>query len=213
MALPINVNDLMSKNKVEGNRIEFKKGWNPSKIYHSICAFANDLDNLGGGYILVGVDEENGMAKRPIAGIPENSIDKILKEMVGFNNKIEPYYMPRTSVEEVDGKTILVIWVPSGGNRPFSVMEDVTSKHGRPKFYIRNGSSSIEAKGEVLDQLRELANRTPFDDRGNPDIKLDDISPVLVYDHLKKVGSRLMKSFNAQELDKTLEQMNLYEGP
>lgn len=213
MALPINVNDLMSKNKVEGNRIEFKKGWNPSKIYHSICAFANDLDNLGGGYILVGVDEENGMAKRPVAGIPENSIDKILKEMVGFNNKIEPYYMPRTSVEEVDGKTILVIWVPSGGNRPFSVMEDVTSKHGRPKFYIRNGSSSIEAKGEVLDQLRELANRTPFDDRGNPDIKLDDISPVLVYDHLKKVGSRLMKSFNAQELDKTLEQMNLYEGP
>lgn len=94
MALPINVNDLMSKNKVEGNRIEFKKGWNPSKIYHSICAFANDLDNLGGGYILVGVDEENGMAKRPVAGIPENSIDKILKEMVGFNNKIEPYYMP-----------------------------------------------------------------------------------------------------------------------
>ena len=213
MALPINVNDLMSKNKVEGNRIEFKKGWNPSKIYHSICAFANDLDNLGGGYILVGVDEENGMAKRPVAGIPENSIDKILKEMVGFNNKIEPYYMPRTSVEEVDGKTILVIWVPSGGNRPFSVTEDVTSKHGRPKFYIRNGSSSIEAKGEVLDQLRELANRTPFDDRGNPEIKLDDISPVLVYDHLKKVGSRLMKSFNAQELDKTLEQMNLYEGP
>lgn len=40
------------------------------------------------------MDEENGMAKRPVAGIPENSIDKILKEMVGFNNKIEPYYMP-----------------------------------------------------------------------------------------------------------------------
>lgn len=137
---------------------------------------------MGGGYILVGVDEENGMAKRPVAGIPEILLINI-ERMVGFNNKIEPYYMPRTSVEEVDGKTILVIWVPSGGNRPFSVMEDVTSKHGRPKFYIRNGSSSIEAKGEVLDQLRELANRTPFDDRGNPDIKLDDISPVLVYDH------------------------------
>ena len=56
MALPININDLLSKNKVECNRIEFKKGWNPSKIYHSICAFANDLDNLGGGYILLGVE-------------------------------------------------------------------------------------------------------------------------------------------------------------
>ena len=147
-----------------------------------------------------------------MTGVSEESIDKILRDIVGFNNKIEPYYMPRTSVEEVDGKSLLVIWVPSGVNRPFSVMEDVTSKHSRPKFYIRSGSSSIEAKGEILDQLRELANRTPFDDRGNPDITLDDISPVLVYDHLKKVGSRLVKSFNAQELDKTLDQMNLYEG-
>ena len=47
MALPININDLLNKNKVEGNRIEFKAGWNPSKIYQSICAFANDFDNLG----------------------------------------------------------------------------------------------------------------------------------------------------------------------
>ena len=41
MALPINIEDLLNKRKVEGNRIEFKKGWNPAEIYHSICAFAN----------------------------------------------------------------------------------------------------------------------------------------------------------------------------
>ncbi|MCI7183502.1 RNA-binding domain-containing protein [Prevotella sp.] len=56
MAIPINIEDLLSKQKVESNRIEFKAGWNPSSIYHSICAFANDIDNLGGGYILVGVE-------------------------------------------------------------------------------------------------------------------------------------------------------------
>ena len=33
-----------------------------------------------------------------------------------------------------------------------------------------------DAKGEVLDELREMANRIPFDDRGNPDISIDDIS-------------------------------------
>ena len=213
MALPININDLLTKNKVEGNRIEFKRGWNPSKIYHSICAFANDLDNLGGGYILVGVDEVDGMAKRPVEGLPAESIDRILKEMVGFNNKMEPFYMARTSVEEVDGKQILVIWVPSGVNRPYSVMEDVNSKHSRPKYYVRCGSSSIEAKGEVLDQLRDSANRTPFDDRGNPAITLGDISSVQVYDYLRKVGSRLFHSFRAQELEQTLEQMDLYDGP
>lgn len=36
MALPINIEDLLNKRKGEGNRIEFKKGWNPAEIYHSI---------------------------------------------------------------------------------------------------------------------------------------------------------------------------------
>ena len=46
MALPINIEDLLNKRKIEGNRIEFKKGWNPADIYHSICAFANDFDTF-----------------------------------------------------------------------------------------------------------------------------------------------------------------------
>lgn len=46
MALPINVEDLLMQRKVESNRIEFKKGWNPDKIYHSICAFANDFYDI-----------------------------------------------------------------------------------------------------------------------------------------------------------------------
>ena len=54
MSLPINIEDLLNQRKVESNRIEFKKGWNPVALYHTICAFANDFDNLGGGYILVG---------------------------------------------------------------------------------------------------------------------------------------------------------------
>ena len=54
MALAINIEDLLNKQKIESNRIEFKKGWNPTSIYHSVCAFANDFDDLGGGYILVG---------------------------------------------------------------------------------------------------------------------------------------------------------------
>lgn len=32
MSLPINIEDLLRKQKIESNRIEFKKGWNPDKI-------------------------------------------------------------------------------------------------------------------------------------------------------------------------------------
>ena len=215
MALPINIKDLLNKQKIESNRIEFKKGWNPASIYHSVCAFANDFEDLSGGYILVGVDtdEKTGMAIRPVEGIPIEKIDGILQEMVRYNNKISPYYLPRTSVEEVDGKQVLVIWCPAGINRPYSVPENVTSKTSKDYFYIRSGTSSIIAKGEVLDELRELAIRAPFDERGNPDIKLEDISTLLLREYLVKVGSKLADDLYKKPLEEILEQMDLFVGP
>ena len=39
MALAINIEDLLNKQKIESSRIEFKKGWNPASIYHSVCPF------------------------------------------------------------------------------------------------------------------------------------------------------------------------------
>ena len=213
MALPINIEDLLNRRKIESNRIEFKKGWNPTDIYRSIGAFANDFDNLGGGYILIGVEEANGVAQRPVTGINPEAVDGIMKQMVGFNNLIEPYYMPRTSVEEIDGKTILVIWVPAGVNRPYAVPTDVLAKVKKPVYCVRDGSSSIVAKGEVLDELRDMANRVPFDERPNPNIKLTDISMALLRDYLAKVDSRLEKVLFTQPLEQTLEQMDLMDGP
>ena len=214
MALPINIEDLLNKRKVEGNRIEFKKGWNPVDIYHSICAFANDFDNLGGGYVLVGVEQDMyGLAKRPVTGINIETVDGILKQMVGFNNMFDPYYLPRTSVEEVDGKQVLVIWAPSGVNRPYAIPMDVQAKAKQMKYYIRSGSSSIIAKSEVLDELRDMTNRVPFDDRGNPDIQPTDISTTLLRDYLVTVNSRLANEDLTGNLLGILEQMNLLDGP
>lgn len=215
MALAINIEDLLDKQKIESNRIEFKKGWNPASIYHSVCAFANDFDDLGGGYIIVGVDtdDKTGMAIRPVEGVPMEKIDGILQEMVGYNNKISPYYLPRTSVEDVDGKQVIVIWCPAGSYRPYSVPVNVTAKSSKEYFYIRSGTSSIEAKGEVLVELRELANRVPFDERGNSGIRLEDISLVLLRDYLVKVGSRLADDVVTTPLSNILDQMELYTGP
>ncbi len=39
MSIPVNVEDLLSQRKVESNRIEFKKGWNPDRIYPGVWAF------------------------------------------------------------------------------------------------------------------------------------------------------------------------------
>ena len=45
MELEMDVEDLLNKRKLESDRIEFKTGWNPDDIYHSVCAFANDYNN------------------------------------------------------------------------------------------------------------------------------------------------------------------------
>jgi ATP-dependent DNA helicase RecG len=47
--LPINLKDLLHQRKVEGERIEYKTGWNPDPIMRTLCAFANDFENLGWG--------------------------------------------------------------------------------------------------------------------------------------------------------------------
>ena len=47
MALPINIEEMLTGQTVEWKRIEFKAGWNPKKILQTICAFLNDINNWG----------------------------------------------------------------------------------------------------------------------------------------------------------------------
>ena len=132
MALPISIEKLLSGGVVESSRIEYKEGWNPDAIYRSICAFANDFDNIGGGYIVVGVEEKNGRPVRPVKGIDIDKIEPIEKDMIGFNNLIKPFYYPKTSIEEIDGKKVFVIWAHGGLNRqqnPYHYMQG--------RFHIR----------------------------------------------------------------------------
>ncbi len=134
MAIEINIKNLLEKNIVESNRIEFKKGWNPASIYRAICAFANDFDNVGGGYIVIGVEEKDGVVQRPVLGLQTEHLDKIQREMIGFNNLLQPTYFPKISIEEVDDKQIIVLWIPGGASRPYKVPEDVTLNHKNCKY-------------------------------------------------------------------------------
>ena len=119
MPLPISIPDLISQRIVENARIEYKSDWNPERILHTICAFANDIDNWGGGYIVIGIDEEDGMPVKPVKGIEKASIDRINKEILQTCNLIEPRYIPIVEETSYEGKEIIVIWVPGGEDRPY----------------------------------------------------------------------------------------------
>ena len=73
--IPLKIETLLEGRVVEHDRVEYKTGWNPNDIIHSICAFANDYDNSNGGYIVIGVKEENGMPVFPLAGVQKEELD------------------------------------------------------------------------------------------------------------------------------------------
>lgn len=164
---------------------------------------------------MVGVDEVNGRAVRPVLGIDINEIEPIEKAMVGFNNLIVPYYQPRVFFEQVDGKMVMVIWVTAGERRPYKVPENVTAKGGEKKsnYYIRYNSSSIVAKGDYLAELMNMVNRVPFDDRGNVKATPEDVSMLLIRDYLAETKSSLAREMEHLTAMQVLEQMNLLEGP
>lgn len=73
LGLPIAITDLLHGRSVEWERLEFKTGWNPQEVLHSMCSFANDFHNLGGGYILIGVEEQDGRPVLPPRGVDDHS--------------------------------------------------------------------------------------------------------------------------------------------
>ena len=180
MELEFGIEDLLNGKRIESDRLEFKAGWNPDDIYTSICAFANDFENQGGGYIVIGVEEENGIAKRPVRGVDEEELDAIQKSMLGFNQKIIPAYFPKTIIDKVDNRYVLVLWVPTGLQRPYKVPEHVTAKKQKSyKYFIRYNTSSICATPEQEQELIQMAGRIPFDEQPNPIANFEDISLVV----------------------------------
>jgi len=94
MNLPINIDGLFTARTVEWERLEFKAGWNPEDIVRTLCAFANDFHNLGGGYIVLGIAEKNGRPVLPPRGLSSRDVDRIQKEIVELGHRIQPLYHP-----------------------------------------------------------------------------------------------------------------------
>ena len=190
MPFPININELLKGRVIEWDRLEFKKGWNPEEVIHTICAFANDINNWGGGYIIIGVGETDGKPEIPPAGLQENQIDKIQKELVELSQIMEPKYKPVTAPVVFEDKLIFIIWVPGGDDRPYKAPTTLGGK-GQKRLFIRHGSVSKIANPVEEKQLLSLSETIPFDDRINYHAKLSDLSPLLVKSFLNEVKSDL----------------------
>lgn len=210
--ISLKIETLLGGKVVEKNRVEYKEGWNPSDITHSICAFANDYANVNGGYIVIGVKEDNGVPILPPKGILKEQLDGIQKEIFQYCNLIEPRYIPQIEVVNYPdkGTHLLYLKCSAGDAGPYRAPKDVYSKKTGEKpdktmcYWIRPTSLTTIAKQGEIGELFEKFNAIPFDDRVNRRANIDIIRRGYLEDFLRDSNSSLSTEINNRNMDDLL---------
>ena len=189
--LPINVEDLLIGRLIESVRVEFKASWDPDttgfQILKTVCAFANDYQNLNGGYVVVGVDASKG---RSVRGLTDREIDDAQRWIRGRCKAMRPSYVPILSPEQMGGSDVLVVWAPASEARPHQAPDGPGGKNW--KYWIRIGSETVDAAASnQLDRLLEQTTPIPWDNRAAHNARLDDLREAKVREHLHDVQSAL----------------------
>src|SRR5258708_35830543 len=166
MALPINIDQLINGQAVEWERIEFKEGWNDLNIMQTICAFANDFSNLGGGYVIVGIAEKEGRPVLRPKGLDVAEAGKIQSELLSLiKQRIKPKYTPYVEPVTFQGKLILAIWCPGGQERPYEAPDSFV-KGALRYYFIRKFNNTVRPNKSEKEELLRFA-AVPFYDRIN----------------------------------------------
>ena len=209
--IPLKLETLLAGKTVEQNRVEYKEGWNPNDIIHTICAFANDLHNVNGGYLVIGIRAENGIPVLPPQGLPENRLDSIQQEIFQYCNLITPRYIPRIEVVNYEntGIYLIYLWCSAGDSGPYQAPVDVYAEKGKRKdkrmqYWIRPASLTVAADRDGIAELFDKFNSIPFDDRVNRKATIEDIRRGYLEDFLRDSKSSLVDEINKSSMQDLL---------
>ena len=199
--LSINLDRLVNSRSVESTRIEFKASWDQTtsgpQALRTICAFANDYQNLNGGYIVFGVAQREGRTVLPPEGLTPLEIEQAQRWLRGRCRAIQPPLEPVLSPETLDGQQILVVWTPASQSRPHRTPDEDNVW----KYWIRIGESTVDAeRSGRLEMLIEQTARVPWDDRVALDARVEDLRETRVREYLRDVRSGLIDLPDAREL-------------
>ena len=193
--LPVNLNNLIHGSSVESARVEFKASWDEKatawQVLKTICAFANDYHNLNGGYLVIGVGEQDGRAVLPPAGLSASEVEQAQKWIRGQCNRLDPSYQPILSPETFQGRSILVVWAPASDVKPHRAPD---AGAGPGRYWICLGSETVDAerRGDLLRGLIEQTARVPWDDRRSHEAQIADLRDKKVREYLRDVESGLL---------------------
>lgn len=156
----------------ESETLDFKREMPPfskasdeqkAELLKDILALANAWKDAD-AYIVIGVEEENGRAKR-ICGANATITDAEVQQFVNSNTTRAISF--RVVEMQHEGMTLAVVQIDETQNRPICVKKAI-GKLKKNAVYIRRGSSTAEASADEIaemgrrDQKAEKAERVKY---------------------------------------------------
>lgn len=182
--------DLATLARRESEQVEWKENVaDVDDVVQTITAFANDLANLGGGYVVCGAREakdEHGFQTVIRVGLTANRLKEIEgRVLTACMNHVSPPLTPLVEVLPADtpDRKVLVFLVAATGH-PHSFR----TKQDTGKYFVRRSSSTVEARNGLLRELLvRRGAREPWDKRPRMDASIEDIDPVVFRDLLQQL--------------------------
>lgn len=186
--------DLKELSVRESERVEWKEnGDDPKivqKIVKTISAFANDIANVGGGYVVCGAQEgkdEYGFPKVFYTGLTATKLKEIVGKVTQHcRDYVNPSLTPLVTElkhPEDESKRILVFTVLASPDAHL-YRDGEKSTH-----YVRIASDTREARNGVLTQLLIKKQKIEyFDKRVNQEASEADMDVLIFRDYMQEMG-------------------------
>jgi predicted HTH transcriptional regulator len=175
----------------ESEQVEWKASVaDVDDVIATLCAFANDLSNLGGGYVVCGAREskdDHGFPLTELTGLTSSRIKEVEGRVIArCRERVSPPLAP--VVEELPAATpdrrILVFIMPATGNAHMFRRD-----HDGGRYFVRIGRETREARNGVL---RELLLRKgtvePWDRQPCTLATISDLDLLVLRDALQRMG-------------------------
>lgn len=139
----------------ESKNVEFKETLpdKSEKYMKTIIAFANTQ----GGQLIVGVND----VTREVTGVDMDSVFKIMDRIINaVSDSCTPQIVPDITFQTIEGKTIVVVYVAPGANRPYYMK----SRGKEGGTYIRVAGTSRQADADKIKELELEGARISWDE-------------------------------------------------
>jgi ATP-dependent DNA helicase RecG len=161
--------------ELESSTLEFKEFLpKNNQLIKTLIAFCNQF----GGKIIIGVDN-TGI----IRGLPQEEIEKALEHLnQTIYGMTYPPILPLIYTQTIGEKTILIIEVSSGMNKPYFLKSEGLENG----TYIRLGRSTLKANTDVIQELKWKSSGRSYDTMPVYDAKIEDLDVKKIQEFFKK---------------------------